>query len=84
MGEQVEFRLSVRKLPTAVDAEAAFTRLFARSRRAFWLDSALARSGLSRFSYLGDDTGPHAGFVTYRLGGPVRLHASRHLRGVPA
>ncbi len=72
---QTRFRLGVRRLPAAVDAEAVFTRLFARSRRAFWLDSARAEPGLARFSFLGDDTGPHAEFVTYRVGGPVRVHA---------
>jgi para-aminobenzoate synthetase len=66
-GEAASYRLSVRKLPLTIDAEAAFNSLFASSRRAFWLDSADAEPGLARFSYLGDGSGPHAEFVTYRV-----------------
>jgi len=79
-GEQAWFRLDVRRLPAAVDAEAAFTGLFGRSRRSFWLDSARSEPGLARFSYLGDDTGPHAEFVTYRVGAPTRVQARGTVR----
>ena len=72
-GGPTRFRLSVRKLSLAVDGEAAFSRLFAGSRRAFWLDSAHAEPGLVRFSYLGDGSGPHAEFVTYRVGDGVSV-----------
>jgi para-aminobenzoate synthetase len=82
-GEESGFGMAVRRLPAAVDAEAVFTRLFARSRRAFWLDSARAGPGLARFSYLGDGSGPHAEFVTYRVGGPVRVHARGTVREHP-
>jgi para-aminobenzoate synthetase len=58
-------RLHFRSLATAIDAEAAFTRMFATAPRAFWLDSARVESRLSRFSFLGDDTGPLAEFVRY-------------------
>jgi para-aminobenzoate synthetase len=67
-GEQARFQLSVRTLPVAVDTEAAFTRLFAQSRRAWWLDCAHPGPGRGRFSFLGDGSGPHAEFVTYRVG----------------
>jgi para-aminobenzoate synthetase len=78
------FGVAVRKLGFAVDAEAAFTRLFAASPRAFWLDSALARPGLARFSYLGDGSGPYAEFVTYRAGGGVlEVRASTGPRRAP-
>jgi para-aminobenzoate synthetase len=79
------YRLHVRVLPAYVDPEAAFTRRFARSARAFWLDSSRAEPGMSRFSFLGDDTGPLAEFVRYdvsagttqieRAGQPSRLVA---------
>jgi len=59
------YRLHTRRLAGAVDAEAAFTRMYAASERAFWLDSSLVEPGRSRFSFLGDDSGPLAEFVRY-------------------
>ncbi|MEU5244543.1 chorismate-binding protein [Streptomyces asoensis] len=58
-------RLHTRRLAGAIDTEAAFTRLYADSPRAFWLDSSRVERGLSRFSFLGDDSGPLAEFVRY-------------------
>jgi para-aminobenzoate synthetase len=55
-----------RRIPQRLDAERVFMNLFADSSPAFWLDSALVR-GFSRFSYMGDASGPHAEFVTYDL-----------------
>ncbi|MGB5760884.1 MAG: aminodeoxychorismate synthase component I [Acidimicrobiales bacterium] len=55
-----------RRIPFKVDAETAFMTLYADAEPAFWLDSALVR-GFSRFSYMGDATGPHAEFVTYSI-----------------
>jgi para-aminobenzoate synthetase len=59
------YRLHTRRIATAVDAEAAFTRMYAASPRAFWLDSSRVEQGLSRFSFFGDDSGPLAEFVRY-------------------
>ncbi|MFD8300851.1 aminodeoxychorismate synthase component I [Streptomyces sp. NPDC059690] len=59
------YRLHSRRIAGAVDAEAAFTRMYGTSQRAFWLDSALVEEGLSRFSFFGDDSGPLAEFVRY-------------------
>ncbi|WP_079076944.1 aminodeoxychorismate synthase component I [Streptomyces sp. Root369] len=59
------YRLHTRRIAGAVDTEAAFTRMYAASRRAFWLDSALLEDGRSRFSFFGDDSGPLAEFVRY-------------------
>ncbi|GDY79062.1 hypothetical protein SAV31267_085470 [Streptomyces avermitilis] len=66
----------------AVDAEAAFTRMYTDAPRAFWLDSSRVEEGQSRFSFFGDGTGPLAEFVRYdvesglceieRPGRPVR------------
>ncbi len=61
------YRLRTRKLETAVDTERVFTHLFGRSSSAFWLDSSRIIAGYSRFSLLGDTSGPHAELVTYRL-----------------
>ncbi|MFJ9907101.1 chorismate-binding protein [Streptomyces sp. NPDC101152] len=62
------YRLHTRRISGAVDAEAAFTRLYGASPRAFWLDSSLVEEGLSRFSFFGDDSGPLAEFVRYDVG----------------
>ncbi len=59
------YRLHTRRIAGAVDAEAAFTRMYAASERAFWLDSSLVEPGRSRFSFFGDDSGPLAEFVRY-------------------
>ncbi|MET7482405.1 aminodeoxychorismate synthase component I [Streptomyces sp. NPDC005538] len=59
------YRLHTRRIAGAVDTEAAFTRMYAASRRAFWLDSSLVEEGLARFSFFGDDSGPLAEFVRY-------------------
>ncbi|MEU6066975.1 aminodeoxychorismate synthase component I [Streptomyces sp. NPDC047082] len=59
------YRLHHRSIATAVDTEAAFTRLHAEAPRAFWLDSSLVEQGRSRFSFLGDGSGPLSEFVRY-------------------
>ncbi len=52
-------RLHTRRIATPVDArQAAFTRMYAASPRAFWLDSARVEEGRSRFSFFGDGSGP--------------------------
>ncbi|OKI61210.1 aminodeoxychorismate synthase component I [Streptomyces sp. MJM1172] len=62
------YRVHLRTIETAIDTEAAFTHLYAGSGApAFWLDSAHVEPGRSRFSYLGDSTGPLAETVTYHL-----------------
>ncbi|GGY02626.1 chorismate-binding protein [Streptomyces djakartensis] len=83
---RVGYRLHTRRITGAVDAEAIFTRMFAGSPRAFWLDSSLVEPGRSRFSFLGDGSGPLAEFVRYdvstgrcaieRAGRPVRRVAA--------
>ncbi|MEV0250780.1 aminodeoxychorismate synthase component I [Nocardia sp. NPDC050712] len=52
----------------AIDAEAAFLRLYRESGTAFWLDSEHVEPGLDRFSFLGDASGPYAEVVRYRVG----------------
>jgi para-aminobenzoate synthetase len=61
-------RLHRAELPVAVDTEAAFETLFAGSPDCFWLDSSRVEPGLSRFSFLGDVSGPLAEALTYRVG----------------
>ncbi len=55
-----------RELPRAIDAEAAFCTLYKESPYAFWLDSSMVDPALSRWSYLGDASGPHAAILQYR------------------
>jgi para-aminobenzoate synthetase len=64
---RTRFTLQVRKLGYLPDAERAFTELFAKSRRSVWLDSSAIIASSSRFSFMADDAGPHAEFVTYDL-----------------
>ncbi|MCB1393969.1 aminodeoxychorismate synthase component I [Nitrobacter sp.] len=54
------------EIPRAIDTETVFCSLFADQPFAFWLDSNLGGTPLSRWSYMGDATGPHAQTVQYR------------------
>ncbi|MFJ8106942.1 aminodeoxychorismate synthase component I [Streptomyces sp. NPDC096132] len=64
-GNRPAYRLHTRRIAGAVDTQDVFTRMFAGSPRAFWLDSSRVERGLSRFSFLGDDSGPLAEYVRY-------------------
>lgn len=55
-----ELRLVAKQVDFYRDSEVAFVTLFADKPGAFWLDSSRHEPGLSRFSYMGDVTGPHA------------------------
>ncbi|MGW6236752.1 aminodeoxychorismate synthase component I [Streptomyces sp. NPDC055094] len=71
------YRLHVRRLGREPDTEKVFRTLFADSRHAFWLDSSRVEPGLSRFSFLGDASGPLAETVRYRAGsGHVEVTAA--------
>ncbi|MEU0057487.1 chorismate-binding protein [Streptomyces sp. NPDC006334] len=63
--EGIGYRVQWRRVEGAVDAEAAFGRMFAGAERAFWLDSSLVEPGRSRFSFFGDGSGPLSEFVRY-------------------
>ena len=76
------YRVSSRTIGGAVDAEAAFSALFARSPRAFWLDSSARGAGSGRFSFLGDGSGPLAGALPDGPGVLDRLAAELAQRGV--
>jgi para-aminobenzoate synthetase len=58
-------RLVIKRVPRASDPEAAFGTLFAQQPYAFWLDSSRAEAGLSRYSFMGDATGPLSEVVSY-------------------
>jgi para-aminobenzoate synthetase len=58
------YRVHVRRLPVLPDAEAACQELFSADAHRFWLDSSAVIPGLSRFSFMGDGSGPLAEYVT--------------------
>ncbi|NMN97490.1 aminodeoxychorismate synthase component I [Antrihabitans stalactiti] len=64
-----------RRIDRSIDASAVFDRFFASSDHSFWLDGSSAREVASRFSVMGDASGPRAEFVTYRVAEmTVRVH----------
>ncbi|KAI8926130.1 ADC synthase [Entophlyctis helioformis] len=50
-----------------VPAKAAFEHLYGKRDDTFWLDSAKVEAGLSRYSYMGDASGPLSFNVKYLL-----------------
>lgn len=73
-------RRHVRRLPWAVDTEAAATALLRRGRHGFWLDSSRPGGELGRWSYLGVGGGPLSHVVSSP--GPVLDRLAAGLRGV--
>jgi para-aminobenzoate synthetase len=64
---RTRLRVHAVQLPGAVDTESVFVGLHAASRYAFWLDSSQVVDGYSRFSFLGDASGPLSEVLSYRL-----------------
>ena len=60
-----KFQLLSRRLDICPDAQAVYGASYGRSPSAFWLDSNLVVPGLSRFSFIGDGSGPHSFRVLY-------------------
>jgi para-aminobenzoate synthetase len=72
--ESAGYRVHVRRLATLPDPETAYRELFAVGEHGFWLDSSSVIGGLSRFSFMGDGSGPLAEYLTYRVtDGTVRV-----------
>ena len=71
------FALRFRRLGQFADPEAVFMRYFANSDGAYWLHSATIRDGLSRFSFMGDASGPLSYIVSYQSA-QRRLQITRH------
>src|SRR5690606_26513386 len=64
----------VRKVRYLPDPQAAHG-LFDPRHHAFWLDSSLLVAGRSRFSFMGDGSGPYAEIVQYRVAdGVLTVH----------
>ncbi|CCH32297.1 aminodeoxychorismate synthase component I [Actinosynnema sp. NPDC047251] len=69
---------------TDADAEAIFLELFADKPHCFWLDSSRVEENLSRFSFLGDTSGPLSEVLTCRTGsGVVEVRDADGVRLVP-
>lgn len=60
-----EYEVYSRKLNTCPDTEQVFVHLFGEKSTAFWLDSSQIEQGLSRFSFMGDSSGPNGLLVQY-------------------
>src|SRR6516164_4587214 len=67
------FDCLVRLVESGARGADIFRSLFADANHCYWLDSSRVDSGYSRFSFMGDDTGPHAYVVSYRVGGPTTV-----------
>jgi para-aminobenzoate synthetase len=69
------YRVHVRRVLVQPDAEAACRELFSGDAPRFWLDSSAVIPGLSRFSFMGDGSGPLAEHVTFDVTeGVVEVH----------
>ncbi|MEV0963743.1 aminodeoxychorismate synthase component I [Streptomyces sp. NPDC049910] len=76
------YTVHVRRVDAEPEAESAYRELFTDHDTAFWLDSSSVIDGLSRFSFLGDGSGPLAEYVTYRVqDGTVRITRPGHRDG---
>ncbi|MBP0016995.1 MAG: aminodeoxychorismate synthase component I [Cyanobacteria bacterium SBLK] len=60
-----DFQVFFKKLAIFPDPERVFVHLYADRPYAFWLDSSQIETGLSRFSFIGDDRGCHSLRVAY-------------------
>lgn len=63
--KSISFTTYIRPLICFPEPEHVFVQVFAQEPRAFWLDSSLVEKGLSRFSFMGAQTGPRSAVITY-------------------
>ncbi|MER5640345.1 aminodeoxychorismate synthase component I [Kitasatospora sp. NPDC002227] len=63
--ENSPYKLHVRKVDALPCREAVFREFYTDSEHSFWLDSSNVIEGMSRFSFMGDTTGPLAEYLTY-------------------
>jgi anthranilate/para-aminobenzoate synthase component I/branched-subunit amino acid aminotransferase/4-amino-4-deoxychorismate lyase len=62
------FDCLVKRVKTSAQAADIFRSLFVNSAHSYWLDSSRVDTGYARFSFMGDDSGPHAHVVSHRVG----------------
>lgn len=74
------YQVKWRKLNFYPDAQKSFEQLISSASHTFWLDSSAVINGLSRFSYMGNGSGPLAEYVTYRVSeGEVKVYRGDQL-----
>jgi para-aminobenzoate synthetase len=73
-----------RTLALMVDPQLIFATIFAQHDSAFWLDSNRASAGLSRFSYMGNASGPSAEVLSYSVDSGLLSIQRRDSRAVVA
>jgi para-aminobenzoate synthetase len=61
--------LFTRRIAAPVCPETAFLELYGDAANAFWLDSSAVIADRSRYSFMGDDSGPNAERLCYSVGG---------------
>jgi para-aminobenzoate synthetase len=64
-GARRPLRALVERIEGMPDTERAFVALYGEEPAAFWLDSARAAAGCSRFSFMGAPGGPLSATITY-------------------
>jgi para-aminobenzoate synthetase len=78
------YRVHVCEVDVLPDAQVAHRKLFRADEHRFWLDSSAVIDGLSRFSFMGDGSGPLAEYVTCDVSAGVvtvqRAGMQRHFR----
>jgi para-aminobenzoate synthetase len=79
---RARLELRWKRLDAAVDAEAAFVRLYGESESAFWLDSSKVDER-ARFSFMGDAAGPLGATIAYDVGEEVRVERGGEVERVP-
>ncbi len=67
MRPEHDYRVRSERVDRVVDPAAVYERLFADGPNSFWLDGSAANEAGSRFSVMGDCSGPRAEYVTYRV-----------------
>ncbi len=59
--------IEIRRIDRRIDPSEIYERLFASGENSYWLDGSSGSEKSSRFSVMGDSTGPRAEFVTYSV-----------------
>jgi para-aminobenzoate synthetase len=67
------FECLAKSVKTNLQAADNCRALFVNSGYSYWLDSSRLDTGDSRFSFMGDDSGPHAHIVNYRVGKSITV-----------
>jgi para-aminobenzoate synthetase len=57
-----------------------FRALFVNSGYSYWLDSSRLDTGDLRFSFMGDESGPHGHIVNYRVAKSITVSYLREKR----